>query len=199
MNKLAFAGVLLLLLLVLSLNSDGNNQGTSPPKVVGWRADGVIEEGEYAFNHTAEGMAVFLGFNGDDLVVGLRAETPGWVAIGFGGGPGMKNTDIVIAYVLPNGTVEIKDSYSTGFSGPHEDDRLYGGSFDIKDFGGSEVEGITTVEFSRSLRTLDGYDFQFLDNGSVRITWAYGPVDDFLSMHSDAGAFNVKMEDIKGG
>lgn len=198
-NKFAFSGVLLLLLLVLSLNSDGTNPGTSSPEVSGWMADGVIEGGEYAFNHSTEAMTVFLGVEGENLVVGLRAETPGWVAIGFGDGPGMKVTDIVIAYVLPNGTVEVGDFYSTGFSGPHEDDRLYGGSFDIREFGGSEVEGITTVEFSRSLKTADSYDFQFPENGSVRVIWAYGPVDDFLSMHSDAGAFEVKLGEIPEG
>jgi hypothetical protein len=115
-------------------------------------------------------------------------------AIGFGGGPGMKNTDIVIAYVLPNGTIVISDSYSTGFSGPHNPDTFLGGHDNILSYDGREDENGTVVEFSRPLNTGDKYDYQIPLGKSFRVIWAYGPVDDLQSMHIKAGHFYVTLE-----
>lgn len=126
-------------------------------------------------------------------MVGLKAQTPGWVAIGFGGGPGMKNTDIVIAYILPNGTVMISDSYSTGFAGPHNPDELYGGRNDILAYGGRAEDGYTTVEFSRKLNTGDPYDAIIEPSKGIRAIWAYSFVDDFVSDHMEAGEWRITI------
>ncbi|ASJ02437.1 hypothetical protein A3L09_03795 [Thermococcus profundus] len=142
----------------------------------------------------SDGMSIYLRAENDTLYVAISSETRGWVAIGFGGGPGMKNTDIVIAYVLPNGTVEIRDSYSTGFSGPHNPDTFLGGRDDIASYGGRENENGTVVEFSRPLKTGDEYDYPVPIGRPFRVIWAYGPTDDFQSMHIKAGHVYVTLE-----
>ncbi|WP_297438893.1 DOMON domain-containing protein [Thermococcus sp.] len=105
---------------------------------VPWNPDGVIKHGEYQYNFSAGDFTAFFRVENGTLFVGMKARTRGWLAIGFGGSQGMKNTDIVIAYVLPNGTVRIRDDYSTGFAGPHNPDTTYGGMEDIISYGGRE-------------------------------------------------------------
>ncbi|WP_297510459.1 DOMON domain-containing protein [Thermococcus sp.] len=193
------AVVLVLALLTFSpgcVNQTGGKSSTSTTtQQVQWKPDGLINPGEYRANFSS-GDGTFQAFfrveNGT-LFVGMRARTHGWLAVGFGGSGGMKNTDIVIAYVLPNGTVRISDSYSTGFAGPHNPDTVLGGSFDIISYGGREDENWTVVEFSRKLDTGDNYDFKIPADGSFRVIWAYGLVDDFLSMHVSAGSTFVSL------
>ena len=164
--------------------------GTSKP----WKPDGVIEPGEYSSNFTVGGdFSAFLRVDNGSLFVGMKAKTRGWVAVGFGGGPGMRKTDIIIAYVLPNGTVEISDSYSPGFAGPHNPDTTYGGVDNIISHGGGEEGDFTVVEFSRKLDTGDRYDFKIPTSGTFRVIWAYGTEDDFVSEHVKAGHFYVSL------
>ncbi|AMQ19149.1 hypothetical protein A0127_08220 [Thermococcus peptonophilus] len=162
-----------------------------------WVPDGKISNGEYTVEKDLGEMSLHFRVENDILYVGISAETHGWVAIGFGGGPGMKNTDIVIAYVLPNGTVEISDSYSAGFSGPHNPDTFLGGYDDILSYSGREDENGTVVEFSRPLNTGDKYDYPIPTGKSFRVIWAYGPTDDFQSMHIKAGHVYVTLEGEK--
>ena len=185
-------GVVLFILLVVLLFGGHLHEAETDNETVTWIPDGVISSGEYSVHYSGDGLDLYLRVENESLMVGIMARTRGWVAVGFGGGPGMKDTDIVIAYVLPNGTVRISDEYSTGFSGPHNPDRIYGGSFDITSYGGKE-ENVTVVEFSRPLKTGDRYDFQINLGEEFRVVWAYGSVDDFLSMHSKAGSFRVKL------
>ncbi|WP_367883847.1 DOMON domain-containing protein [Thermococcus peptonophilus] len=124
MNRRESITVLIFLSLmsqILSMGCLGTPEEVSSIKtgLTEWVPDGKISNGEYTVEKDLGEMSLHFRVENDILYVGISAETHGWVAIGFGGGPGMKNTDIVIAYVLPNGTVEISDSYSAGFSGPH--------------------------------------------------------------------------------
>ncbi len=160
---------------------------------VPWNPDGVIEHGEYQYNFSTGDFSAFFRVENGTLFVGMKARTRGWLAIGFGGGPGMKKTDIVIAYVLPNGTVRIRDDYSTGFAGPHNPDTAYGGKENIISYGGREEGDFTVVEFSRKLDTGDPYDFSVPLNESFRVVWAYGTMDDFLSDHLNAGQFYLTL------
>jgi hypothetical protein len=195
-RRLTVAGILLTLLVLgsgcLSNGSEGAKIARAG-KTVLWNPDGVIEPGEYQYRFNTDGFSAFFRVENDTLYVGIHAETRGWVAIGFGGGPGMKNTDIVIAYVLPNGTVKISDSYSAGFSGPHNPDVFLGGRADVLSYGGCEDENGTVVEFSRRLNTGDVSDSPIPLGKSFRVIWAYGPTDDFRSMHLKAGHFYVKL------
>ena len=189
--------VLFIALVVVSSGCTGQSSKPShsvEPKVA-WKPDGFISPGEYSLNYTTEdgSFSVFLRVENDTFFVGIEARTRGWLAVGFGGGPGMKKTDIIIAYVLPNGTVKIRDDYSTGFAGPHNPDTMYGGEYNILSYGGRDENGLTVVEFSRKLNTGDKYDFKLPTNESFRVIWAYGVTDDFLSNHVRAGSFRVNL------
>ncbi len=162
-------------------------------EVVPWKPDGVIEEGEYQRAYKDGDFELYLRAENGTLMVGVRAPTRGWLAVGFGGTKGMKGADIVIAYVLPNGTVAVSDEYSTGFSGPHNPDGIYGGTDDVLSYGGSEGPDYTVVEFSRKLDTGDRYDFKIPSVGKFRVIWAYALEDDFLSMHVKAGSFYAEV------
>lgn len=158
-----------------------------------WNPDGVIRKGEYQRAYRDGGFELYLRVENGTLMVGMRAPTRGWLAAGFGGEGGMKGADIVIAYVLPNGTVMVSDEYSTGFSGPHNPDEVYGGADDVLSYGGSEGPDYTVVEFSRKLDTGDKYDFKIPPAGKFRVIWAYALEDDFLSMHAKAGSFYAEV------
>ncbi|ASJ00452.1 DOMON domain-containing protein [Thermococcus gorgonarius] len=198
MRGLKFLAVVLALALVTLSSgcvSHAGEKSDANTQLVQWKPDGVISPGEYQVNFTTkEGdFSAFFRVENGTLFVGMKAMTHGWLAVGFGGGPGMKKTDIVIAYVLPNGTVGISDDYSTGFAGPHNPDEFYGGNYSIVSFGGREDGDFTVVEFSRKLDTGDPYDFKIPTNGSFRVIWAYGMSDDFISEHVRAGHFYVSL------
>ncbi|NJF25950.1 hypothetical protein E3E29_09950 [Thermococcus sp. Bubb.Bath] len=95
---------------------------------------------------------------------------------------------------LPQRHGEISDSYSTGFAGPHNPDELYGGRNDIITYGGSDNEEYTIVEFSRKMDTGDRYDYKVVSGERIRVIWAYGAMDDFLSDHVEAGSGTVVVE-----
>ena len=194
MMKSIKALVVPLVVVALLVASGCVGKGEAPinsgaPLAVPWKPEGVISPGEYSYTFTsgAGAFSAFFRVENSTLFVGINAMTRGWLAVGFGGGPGMKKSDIVIAYVLPNGTVRISDEYSTGFAGPHNPDTVYGGSEDIISYGGGEDGDFTVVEFSRRLDTGDRYDFKIPANGSFRVIWAYGRTDDFLSDHVKEG------------
>ena len=189
-------GVLLTVFAVVAAGCIGGGSipgemGTSTP----WEPDGVIRPGEYSSNFTVDGghFAVFFRAENGTMFVGMKARTHGWLAVGFGGSAGMKETDIIIAYVLPNGTVGISDSYSSGFAGPHNPDEFYSGEHSIEAYGGKEDADFTVVEFSRKLDTGDPYDFRILLGEKFRVIWAYGTEDDFVSEHIKAGQFYVSL------
>lgn len=182
-----------IVLLSLGCLGTSKNNPHSQTEPIQWVPDGKISSGEYTVEKNVGEMSIYFRVENGTLYVGISAETHGWVSIGFGGGPGMKNTDIVIAYVLPNGTVKISDSYSTGFSGPHNSDTFLGGHNDILSYGGREDENGTVVEFSRPLDTGDKYDYQIPLEKPFRVIWAYGPTDDFQSMHIKAGHVYVTL------
>lgn len=189
-----FALMLIFLVLGSGCLGDGGDNFDRGFKTVPWVPDGRIDPGEYAVREDFNGMSVYLRAENGTLYVGISSETHGWVAIGFGGASGMKNTDIVIAYVLPNGTVVVSDSYSAGFSGPHNPDTFLGGRDDITSYGGRENENGTVVEFSRPLKTGDEYDYPIPPGKPFRVVWAYGPADDFQSMHIKVGYVYITLE-----
>jgi hypothetical protein len=97
----------------------------------------------------------------------------------------MKDSDMILGFVK-DGEAIVYDLYSTGNFGPHPPDTELGGSNDILDFGGSEKEGYTIIEFKRELNTGDKYDIQF-SKGKIKIIWAYGSGDNLDLKHSARG------------
>ena len=113
----------------------------------------------------------------------LQVRSTGWVGIGFDADPGtMKNADIYLARVV-NGRVEVRDSYALDVGRPALDEDLEGGSSDVFDVFGAEVDGITTIRFSRKLQSDDAWDKDIPSDDFIKVIFAFNPDTDELFYH----------------
>ncbi len=79
-------------------------------------ADGIIDPWEYAFNYTdpVTGATVYLEHNGTVLFIGIKANTGGWVAIGWQDSPsafataGLDGSDLLFGYAPGDSTVTVQ-------------------------------------------------------------------------------------------
>jgi hypothetical protein len=165
-----------------------------PPKEVVWNPDGTVSEGEYADSFELSGgrYAVYWTNDEEDLYMALRGEVTGWVAIGFEPTSEMKDADMVFGWV-ENGNPVIQDQFSTGSFGPHIPDKELGGSDDILEFGGSEEDGVTVVEFHRSMDTGDQFDKAFATGQTVRFIWGLATTDSASFKHN-AGRGSAELK-----
>jgi hypothetical protein len=143
-----------------------------------WTPDGIIQAREYEGNMDLAGGRYQVYWKNDQemLYLALRGEVPGWVAIGFEPTSAMKDADILMGRV-ENGETVVDDMYSTGSFGPHPPDENLGGAFDILEWGGSEENDVTIVEFSRKMDTGDAYDAAFVPGQTITIIYALANTD----------------------
>jgi hypothetical protein len=160
---------------------------------VPWAADGVISAGEYLneASHANGGYEVFWNSDQQFIYIGMRAKTSGWVSMAVQPGSKMKDADMVFGYVI-DGEVTVFDLFSTGTFGPHPPDTEQGGTDDIVEYGGSEADGFTTIEFKRALATGDRFDHE-LSSGKNQILWSFGSRDDFNVKHSQRGYGEIDL------
>jgi hypothetical protein len=190
---LAAAGIALLLAGTVSCGGPDGTSGTAAAAMPteAWKADGRLTDGEYTGQVTRGNYEIRWRQDGDIIEIGLRAGTTGWVAIGFQPGQTMRNADIVIGYVK-DGAVTVSDQFSTGGTGPHGPDTTLGGRDDLIEYGGSEDDGFTVLEFSRRLATGDEYDNDLVP-GSNQVIWSYGETDDDTIMHAARGYAEITL------
>jgi hypothetical protein len=134
-------------------------------------------------------ITIAYNIQGDSIAIGLKARTSGWVAIALGTAHG--DSDVILGYVS-NGQVTILDTNHASKAGLHQLDIDTGGTNDITTVGGSEINGITTLEFTRKLVTGDTQDLPFT-KGNDTITWAIGPTDAITSHHSEIGFATITI------
>ena len=148
--------------------------------------DGVISEGEYHFEASFnEGkFVIYWRIEGDHIYMALSARTTGWVSLGIEPTVKMKDADMIIGWVSEGGEAHLLDCFSTGDYGPHPPDTTLGGTDDLPDYGGSEWNGRTILEFRRLIKTADGFDQEFKLDGPMEIIWAVGDDDDYSSGHA---------------
>ena len=153
------------------------------PPGVAWEADGVITPGEYTGVQVYGNYEIHWARDEEHIYVGMRAETGGWVAVGFDATPGagMADADMILGAVNCCG-VTISDEFGTGPTA-HRPDTELGGTDDILEFGGTEQGGWTTIEFKRALDTGDPYD-AVLTEGTITIIWAYSSSKSLTAYHS---------------
>lgn len=158
-----------------------------------WRPDGVIGPREYyASRVVADGnMEIHFSSDGRYLYVGMKAKTTGWLGIGIeaGAGAGMQDSSITYGYV-ENGVVKVFDSFGTSRIA-HAPDTEIGGTDDIVASGGQEKDGVTVIEFQRTLNTGDKYDMPLVA-GVQSVIWAYGATDR-PEMHLAQGRIEVDL------
>ncbi len=162
--------------------------------------DGIIADGEYRTAKiykapTGKKFAFHWKAVRSDIFIALEVETSGWVAIGIAPTDNLhQNADIIFGWVDNRGRVEVVDAFSPESQGPHPEDKELGGTTDILSFGGSEVNGITTIEFVRPLITGDRFDNGINGKTDTSFIWAYGEDDDWEAQHQEQGrgVFNVQ-------
>lgn len=159
-----------------------------------WSADGIIKAGEYTSNIRYFDYQLFWSNDDQYAYFGIKVKTAGYVALGLQPGSTMKDADLILGFVK-QGSVSIFDMYSAESFGPHFQDTELGGIYDIIDFGGSEGGGFTILEFKRALDTTDMYDIP-LSEGTNKILWAYGAIDEFRQRHTARGygEINISLE-----
>ncbi|MDF0589579.1 DOMON domain-containing protein [Candidatus Methanocrinis natronophilus] len=194
----------LLSLVVLAVLSSGctgpREDGAGPSReavemavTAEWAPDGVISEGEYARKISLSGgiFEVFWKNDAETLYMAIKGETGGWVSIGFDPSVWMRDADIVIGYVDDEGEVYARDAYSTGNYGPHPPDTDLGGTDDLLEYGGSEKDGFTVIEFKRKMETGDEFDRALRSGETVNIIWGISYSDDPERRHQRAGKGKV--------
>jgi len=161
----------------------------------GWTPDGIISVGEYSKNLTlSDGKYVVYWRNtAEDLYMAVSGKTEGFVAIGFEPSQAMKDADMVMGWVS-GGKATVLDLFSTGTYGPHPADVDLGGENDILEFGGSESDGWTVIEFQRKMDTGDQFDKSFKPGQTINIIWSMSASDILAVRHNVRGASMLVLE-----
>ena len=157
----------------------------APAPKTGWVPDGVINPEEYTGVKTYDDYEIHWDSDEEYIYVGIKAKTSGFVAMAVQPGSLVKNADMVLGFVK-DGEVTVYDMFSIGDNGLHPPDTELGGTNDILEFGGSEEDGFTTIEFKRTLDTGDDHDNP-LSKGVNKIIWSYGSSDSPTLKHFNRG------------
>lgn len=167
---------------------------SSETGTVEWVPDGVISNGEYKKNLSLSngGYALYWKNDAEYLYMALVGLANGFVAIGFEPTQAMKDADMVMGWVS-NGNATVLDLYSTGIYGPHPRDEDLGGRDDILEFGGTESNNRTVIEFKRKMDTGDRFDKAFQPGQTVNIIWSMSATDALEVRHNTRG---VSMIDL---
>ena len=160
-----------------------------------WKPDGVVGANEYARTMTLQapasnrysGGSMKLSWKNDAeyLFLALNGTTRGWISLGFEPTVRMKDADIIIGSV-ENGKANVLDQYCTGNYGPHENDTLLGGTYDILESGGMETGGNTVIELKRKMNTGDEFDKAFVHGQQVPIIWSMADTSNNTAKHNMA-------------
>ena len=167
-------------------------QTTPPAETKEWAADGIISDGEYLGEMKYGNYELFWTTVEQHVYIALKVKTTGWVSLGIKPTSRMKDADMVFGFVK-NGNVTVTDHFSTGNFGPHSPDTELGGTEDILEFGGSEEEGYTIIEFKRALTTGDKYDNELSKAETNSIIWAYGSTDNPAQKHAARGDGEIRL------
>lgn len=167
--------------------------GVFTATLVGAEPSASRENGHQTHTVNAGGVTARLTVAGDLLHVELTAETTGWISIGFDPTRQMADANIIIGYVK-DGEVVIADDYGISAMG-HDRDTSIGGSDDIVEPRGSEVDGVTTLEFAIPLDSGDSFDRPLARGNRHRILLAHGPdrADNFQAYHANRGIVALEL------
>lgn len=129
---------------------------------------------------------------GDKLAVKLTAETEGWVGIGFNPVKEMQGANFILGYVK-KGVAKIDDDFGYE-NNAHKSDTKLDGTSDVTLIGGTETDGVTTIEFTLPVDSGDKNDTKIDVNGENIILLAYGSGrDSFLAKHKYRSTLKVNL------
>lgn len=155
--------------------------------------DTAVIEAQPAPAQTVEaiGMSLTWGIDGDRLRIALSGPTDGWIAVGFRPSRAMKDADIHIGYV-DGQTVVMTDQFGTGLI-THAPDEELGGTTDIGDLSGEEIDGTTTIRYSIPLDSGDDYDQPLTPGETLPVILAWGRADNTSGAHRDRTTIEITL------
>ncbi len=120
---------------------------------------------------------------GSEILVTVSSQTTGWVAVGFGPSRMMKDANILIGAVLPDGSVMVEDHFGTGLT-THGKDTDNGGAANLRVISGEERNGTTTISFAIPLNSGDPKDTRLVPGSTVAVILASSSRDSFAAKHN---------------
>ena len=175
------AGPFLAILAILSLAALPLPAQELAPQAAEPKVDGLVSPGEYGYEAAYAGMrlSAALSSDGKILHLALAAPTKGWAAIGLGSRR-MDGAHMVLGYEA-SGKAAVSEEKGKGHGhSPTQDKRLLSSA--VKESGDT-----TVLEFSLPLADL-------APSGKLPLIIAYGARDDFRSMHSKYGSFDLPLK-----
>ncbi|MCW5204741.1 DOMON domain-containing protein [Desulfobulbus sp. N2] len=152
----------------------------------------VFAEG-YDHKTEVKDMSFSWKVDGENLKVKLSAKTTSWVGVGFNPSSKMKGAGFVLGYVKA-GKVKVSDEYGDG-ENSHKSDKKLGGTDNVTVIGGSEKDGVTTVEFSLPPKSGEETDAVIQPEGETTVLLAYGEGrDSFKVKHTFRTAIKVNLQ-----
>ncbi|MFW3146937.1 MAG: DOMON domain-containing protein, partial [Thermoplasmatota archaeon] len=162
-----------------------NETGPPPPPPLHVSdLDGIISEGEYKGSKMYDSDRIELHWNisGAEIVMGIRAQTTGWISLGIDPTNMMEGADYVIGGI--DGTTPYAEDHYGNTVQNHARDIDLGGTDDILDYNSTQQGGWTTLEYRRNLSASDAYDNEVRTNGTMTVIWAYSDSDDPTAKHT---------------
>ncbi|MFV0439500.1 MAG: DOMON domain-containing protein [Desulfopila sp.] len=155
-------------------------------------AVGLAQAAEYDHTIESKDMTFSWKIEGDHLAAKVSAKTDGWVGVGFNPSEDMKDANFILGYVK-DGEVTLQDDFGVNVTG-HKSDESIGGSSDVQQIGGSENDGVTTIEFAIPLHSGDEKDGTIVADGDTVLLLAYGAGrDTFHSRHKYRTSMTVNL------
>ena len=139
---------------------------------------------------TAAGVTFEWKFDGSNMDITLRAQTTGWIAVGFDPTTLMKGANFLIGYVK-DGKAVVEDDYGDQLT-RHVSDTSLGGQDNVSNVSGKQENGITELHFTIPQSSGDKYD-QPIGPGKHTVLLAYGPAADFVTRHESRAKIVLEL------
>lgn len=138
-----------------------------------------------------EGATLSWSESADSFSFRLEAPAEGWVSIGFGGGPAMRDANLIIGYADDEGA-HLRDDHGTSPIS-HSPDTDNGGNDDLIDGEVTESDGYTVLSFSLPKEPSDDLDPVLVAGETIRILVAWSDSDGFSGMHAEAHTAELEL------
>lgn len=199
-----FAGVVLVGLLLGGCARDDAPAGVSteePVVVIAEDAsgggtvavDGVIGAGEYAHETSIARMLIYWSNDESTLRMGILAPGTGYVAVGLDPVDRKVGANYILGWVTDDAAF-VRDHVGT-YGNLHEPDDAVGGTDDIIESAGTEIDRETTLEFIIPLDSGDVRDRPLAPGGTYVLYAAYHRSrDDDFSVHTGWGVGEISLD-----
>ena len=155
----------------------------------------IFSLGIFANNFTEEKTEISFSIKKVNSLYEISVTAPtteGWVAIGFGGGMAMKDSEMIMLYNT-NGKGELEHHYGTSTISHKKIKDLMSGYNDenlsLKSF--STANGKTTYVFERSEKEKNDYIKKFEKGKTIKVILAYGSSMNTSKKHKKAGSIEI--------